>query len=311
MAFRDRMEDLTARWQAWPRGRRIPFVVALVAAVALVAWLGSDLVAGRPGLPVVAAGPAVVSPQTAEIESLEGQGAEREAALEEALAAKARTLLERVVGEDRVLVQVRVELDWSRREATRERFDPEGQVERSEERGEAAAGTRATERVEYDVSKEVTREVTPGGGLRRLHVAVLLDEMALEGSEGPDPAALEALAKQAVGFSEARGDVFSFARMPFRATWPEAGSWPWAGEPWLPAAALLGALALVAWWLLRRAGVPVEALELPTTTAELEAALLQRGFAALPAGGDAAPGPSVAAEPDAAASAIRAWLAER
>jgi flagellar M-ring protein FliF len=256
-----------------------------------------------------------------------------EAALDRELGARAQSLLERTVGAGRVAVSVRAEVDWSRRDETRESFDPDGQVERSEERTtDAAAAGRGTERVEYEVGKQVTREVSPAGGVKRLSVAVLLD-----GKPGADPAQhgdfkpwselelqqLEALAKQAVGFSAERGDTMTLTNAPFREGRessrfsPELISLVSDG---LRYAALLAGLLLLAQLAFRALGDPGMALALPMSAAELEAALLTGGALGSGATGrsssedgsppvvGAASAPAV--EPDAGAATLRAWLNE-
>lgn len=324
MALRDQMEDLAAAWYGWPAWRRRAFGVAALLGLAFAAWLVAGVVVARLGPDVAATAHAAVAADGPRTDVAAGAEATPDPALaralEEELAGKAASLLERVVGEGRVAVQVHADLDWSRREATRERFDPEGQVERREERTTeppgARAAARATERVEYDVSKEVTREVTPGGALRRLHVAVLLDRGPLEadGASAEVVAQLETLAKQAVGFSSARGDVFSLASLPFQQSFPGSELLPRSAGEGLALAALLGLLLLGAGALLRRGGEAAGAAPLPMTTAALEAALLQGAAISLPvdagapvASDDVASGPAR----DAGAAALRAWLEER
>ncbi|MDJ0869728.1 MAG: flagellar basal-body MS-ring/collar protein FliF [Myxococcota bacterium] len=171
--------------------------------------------------------------------------------LERALGERVESILGRTVGPGRVVAQVRADLDWTQTEHTTERFDPDSQVERSEQRtteteedltgdaggvpgarsavpgGEApgaANGTRSSrvsETINYELTKTVSRSVDPTGTIRRLTVAVLLDGQPTEdGSFRPwDEQSLrqfEELAKGAVGFNEERGDQFTLTAAPFR-----------------------------------------------------------------------------------------------
>ena len=243
------------------------------------------------------------------------------ARLERDLAARAESLLSRIAGAGRVEVRVHAELDRSRREETHERFDPDGQVERSEERTTAAAGA-ATERVEYDVGRKVVRTVTPPGAIERLHVAVLVDRKPGEGGDGSAPwspdelSQIETLAKQAVGFSAERGDTLTFASVPFET--PGPGPLAVLGGDAVRALALLAGvlgLAVLALRALRRA--PAIA-GLPMAVSDLEALLLRAGDAGdaasvadARAGGEAALRIDLATGAgDAGAAAVRAWLEE-
>ncbi len=325
-AFVERVRRLSpARW------------LVLLAAAAAVLGAGSWLAFAPGSVPEVAAD-AGAAPAGAEVAQDDSSLLrEREAQLEAELAERAQSLLARVTGEGRVAVRVRTELDPSEREETRERFDPDGQVERREERSiepagrvGASASSRSSERVEYDVGKQVTRAVTPRGALRRLHVAVLLDgKPGVEGAPGSgfspwsasELAQLEALAKQAVGFSNERGDAFTLTSIPLQGVRPEGLQ---LGQRVVPddvlryaaLLALVGALALL---VMRSFGEPPVLAGLPMSVAELEAELLHRAglLAELPAQGSA-PRATLADEiarevrpadaADAGAAALRAWL---
>lgn len=302
-------------------------LAAGAAAFALAAWLILGAARGTgPGL----AGSAApgLPPVSSAADGFEGR--EQEARLERELAAQAESLLARTTGEGRVAVRVRAELDGSRREQTRERFDPEGQVERAEERttgpaapGGAGGSGATTARVEYDVGKEVTRVVTPAGAIRRLHVAVLVDSSPVPGVvpwSAAELAQLEALAKQAVGFSGERGDELSVTSAPFRASGGLAPGWRLPGLSGGVAAyaALLAGLGVLILLALRSSARTSALIGLPMSVAELEAALLGSGAdvqaPALVAPGAPAGKAASAALPadmsDAGAAALRAWLKE-
>jgi flagellar M-ring protein FliF len=138
----------------------------------------------------------------------------RQAGLEADLARRVEAILEPTVGMGRVVATVRADLDWTQAESTEERFDPDSQVARSEQRttdsSEDASGasgipgirsnapdgvapggggtqqraSSTSETVNYEISKVVTRRVDPVGTLRRLDVAVLVDGKPVPGAGG-------------------------------------------------------------------------------------------------------------------------------
>jgi flagellar M-ring protein FliF len=279
------------------------------------------------------------APLSRDLAAVPAHDLDREARFEQALAARTESLLALTAGAGRVAVRVRAELDWSRREETRERYDPDGQVERSEDRttepasgGRSGATTgRSSERVEYDVGKQVTRAITPAGAVKRLHVAVLVDGKPDAGDRAgsgytpwsaPELAQLESLAKQAVGFSAERGDELTLTSAPFQADatlGPETVALLAEG---LRAVALLAGLAVLAFVALRALGDGPAVAGLPMSAAELEAALLgasglpgvatmPRGSGSLPLAEEIARAVRPAADRDAGAAALRAWLSER
>lgn len=197
-----------------------------------------------------------------------GASLEREARLEQDLARRIESFLERTVGRGRVVARVRAEMDWTQTERTEERFDPDGAVARSEQRstetstegGSAVGGTpgvtsntpdanatgasgggaghsgaaQTSETINYEVTKTVSRQVLPQGGIKRLSVAVLVDgkpaTAAPGGASGFTPwtpeelKQFEDLTKQAVGFSSERGDRFSIVSAPFHSLDPDDGA---------------------------------------------------------------------------------------
>ncbi len=131
----------------------------------------------------------------------------QQATIEQQLAERVESILVRTVGAGRVVARVSAELDWTQIEQTEERFDPDSQVARSEQRssdssedgsggaagipgirsnspGGVAAATggqsgraasRSSETVNYEISKVVSRRIDPVGSIKRIDVAVLLD----------------------------------------------------------------------------------------------------------------------------------------
>jgi flagellar M-ring protein FliF len=143
--------------------------------------------------------------------------------LEKALETKIQTMLERVVGTGKAVVRVSSVLDLRKVELTEEKFDPDTQVVRSEQRTQenrtdssttaapsgipgvlsnippvaptAAAGgagsqnnsSKKNEVINYEISKTVSRVVEPVGTIKQLSVAVLVDgtyEAPAEGGDG-------------------------------------------------------------------------------------------------------------------------------
>ncbi|WP_405241370.1 flagellar basal-body MS-ring/collar protein FliF [Lentisalinibacter salinarum] len=178
-------------------------------------------------------------------------------------------LLTPLVGAGNVRAQVVADIDFTVKEETRENYDPESTVVRSEtvserqrsggsdaaqgipgalsnqppeaggvapQEGEAAAASAVNTSREatrnFEVDKTVSRVIAPTGAIRRLSVAVLIDDVAAAGAaaEGAgdgesagaaslgeqDIARMTALVKEAVGFDEARGDSVQLINAPFQ-----------------------------------------------------------------------------------------------
>lgn len=304
-----------------PAGKAVAGGLLALVAVGIVAVAAARR-GGLAGPPAgaVGAGPEAAAARASDAPAGEPEAAdpERAARLERDLAARAESLLSRIAGAGRVEVRVHAELDRSRREETLERFDPEGQVERSEERTTAAAGA-ATERVEYDVGRKVMRTVTPPGAIERLHVAVLVDRKPGGDGAGSAPwspdelSQIETLAKQAVGFSAERGDTLTVASVPFET--PAPGPLAVLGGDAATALALVAALLALAFFALRTARRAPAIAGLPMPVSELEALLLRAGAAdETPSAADAHAGGEAALRidlaGDAGAAAVRAWLEE-
>lgn len=172
------------------------------------------------------------------------------------LGSRIEAMLEKTVGPGGVIAKVSAEMDWTERETTEESFDPETQVARSEQRstessneslgatggtpgvasnspdlpGNGGAGgangsasSRTSETLNYEISKKVSRQVTPMGQIERLSIAVLVaDQVPKEEGAEPVPWSEESitlfteLAQQAVGFDEKRGDQITVNSAPFR-----------------------------------------------------------------------------------------------
>ncbi|HRO03895.1 MAG TPA: flagellar basal-body MS-ring/collar protein FliF, partial [Terricaulis sp.] len=196
-----------------------------------------------------------------------GEGVDsRQAAIEERIRGTVTDIVEGVVGPGNARVQISAEMDFSRVSETSERFDPEGRVVRStsttestssnSERAQGAsaglntpdapAGASSTgpqsadnssqETVNYEISRTTRTEVSEGGRVRRLSVAVAVDGVMTPGEgEGAAPTwaarseeemqRLTQLVRSAVGFNAERGDTVEVVNAQFaRATAPDGGT---------------------------------------------------------------------------------------
>lgn len=190
----------------------------------------------------------------------DGEGVDsRQAAMEERIRRTVTDIVEGVVGIGNARVQVNAEMDFNRVSETSERYDPEGRVvrstETSEETGNSSEGgaadgataganvpdgaggqgqqtgasdssSRTTETTNYEISRTTRTEVSEGGRVRRLSVAVAVDGVSTPGEgENAEPQwaprsdeemqRITALVRSAVGFNEERGDVVEVVNMQF------------------------------------------------------------------------------------------------
>jgi flagellar M-ring protein FliF len=193
--------------------------------------------------------------------------------LERELSGKVVSILEPLVGTGKVRANASIDLDFNSMEQTEETFKPDPPAvvshQKSEERsggqsstsgvpgtqsnvGPAVAQTlppsserlRQNEVTNYEVSRLVRHTVQPKGTVRRLSVAVALDNKTVAGktkegkpashSEPLSPQELNAyrdLIRATVGFNEARGDVVTMQNVAFYSESnqeePPAAAAPW------------------------------------------------------------------------------------
>ena len=170
------------------------------------------------------------------------------------------SLLEPMLGIGNVRVQATMEYDFDAVQRTIDKYDPERQVVRSEERteedrsiegakpaqggqagaqandpgaqqtvasaGGASSTKRGTERTNYEIDKTTEVVVRQSGILKRLSLAVLVNDQTTAQGAGANapPAAIpeatkkliEDLVTSAVGFDEKRGDTIKVAASPFQ-----------------------------------------------------------------------------------------------
>jgi flagellar M-ring protein FliF len=150
--------------------------------------------------------------------------------IEEGLARKAQSALEQVLGPNRAVVRVAAEIDLERAERTREIYDGENPVVRSEQRSEqvtADAGTSESATTNYEISKTIERIVATPGSIRRLTASVFIDGSYQEAPTGErtyvprsadEMQKLTALIKNVIGYSAERGDELSVENLPFNDT---------------------------------------------------------------------------------------------
>lgn len=179
---------------------------------------------------------------------------EMQRSYEKEIEARVVNILEPITGKEKVKARASATLDFTRQEKTEEKFDPEGQVVRSEQKSQeksvsgfsggvpgtssnlpgkkttpvtASGGTtqKTNEVVNYEISKVVSRVVSPSQELKRISVAVVVDGTyaAAQGTGAKkytprteeEMKHYEDLVKKAVGFSSERGDEVRVVNMPF------------------------------------------------------------------------------------------------
>jgi flagellar M-ring protein FliF len=221
---------------------------------------------------------------------------ERKLTLEESYRKKIIDVVENIAGQGAARVQVALDVDFNRVTQSSETFDPEGRVVRSSNTVEDSSRStdmqpadettvannvptgapapaapaqptsqteqnRSEEMVNYEISKNTRTEIIEGGRIKRLSVAVAVDDAMVPGANGAAPtfqprspeeiARILSLVRSAVGFDEARGDVVtvenvSFARPNVDMTEAEAPG-PFSFDKFdLVRAAELGALLVTA-----------------------------------------------------------------
>lgn len=176
---------------------------------------------------------------------------ERRAAMEESYRRKVLDVIENIAGPGAAKVTVSIEADFNKVTQSSETFDPDSRVVRSETTVEDSqsdtsmapgdettvannvpngaapvappqpqskrTGNRTEATINYEMDKTVRTEIIEGGAIKRLSVAVAIDQVRVPGAEGApatwqdrspeELARITALVKSAVLFSEPRGDV--------------------------------------------------------------------------------------------------------
>ncbi len=162
--------------------------------------------------------------------------------VEDHLADKASSMLDKVLGPGKSIVKVNATLNFEKIERQREIYDPAATVVRSEVRNEsnvASTGeTTETSTTNYEINKTVEHVVSRTGGIESLSVAVFVDGHYEADPEGGDPvytplsdeelAQLQRVVERAVGVNRTRGDQVEVVNMRFQApqALPETGPSP-------------------------------------------------------------------------------------
>ena len=174
-------------------------------------------------------------------------------------------ILEPVVGKGKIRAKVSADIDFTKVEKTEERYDPDSQVARSEQKvmeksmngnrggvpgvssnlpGKPATQTasvqgqseKKSETTNYEISKVTSHTINSSGDIQRQSVVVLVDGIyaAQQGSEekkytprtAEEITQFEDMVKKAVGFKVDRGDEVRVVNMPFEASLQEDLSEP-------------------------------------------------------------------------------------
>jgi flagellar M-ring protein FliF len=196
----------------------------------------------------------VVDAEAGESSGATAQSASEERSAEEMLAERLIRTLEPVVGGDHIRATVHAEFDPSTVEEQQESYDPDKTValtmQRTEEnngsaQSAGAAGTASnvpgggnpakaasgdslaqskSESGTYAVNKIVRHSTQPAGRLKRLAVAVLVDDVYNPGNKSnprqkrspEELRSIEDIAKASVGFDTSRGDILSVQNISFQ-----------------------------------------------------------------------------------------------
>ena len=173
--------------------------------------------------------------------------------VENRLEIRAQDLLDKSMGKDNAMVRVSAILDFSKVEKTQELYDGEDPVIRSEQINQESSGAETVGGVpgvqsnlqgnefgqtaatppssknsritNYEISKTISRTVTPVGTVHKLSVSVLVADKAQPDQDGkpvsPIPhtaeelKSIENMVASAIGLDPQRGDVINVLSMPF------------------------------------------------------------------------------------------------
>ncbi|MCX7930408.1 MAG: flagellar basal-body MS-ring/collar protein FliF [Chlorobi bacterium] len=219
--------------------------------------------------------------ETSTLAGLTATQYEQQQRVESYLTSRVQSLLDGVLGPGHSVVRISAELDFTQREQTRESYDPDGQVVRSEERIAEArrsqdsldypavnSESNATKvRTNYEITRTIERIVGGVGTIKRISASVLVNGVPKfverDGKKTVEyaPRSQEELQKltqivrNAIGYDPERNDQVSVVNLPFDTMAldepQEDSSWLPKGNLALGIAALVAlALALLALWRL-------------------------------------------------------------
>jgi flagellar M-ring protein FliF len=183
---------------------------------------------------------------------------ERQLAYERRLRDQVEEIVSSVVGPGRARVQLTADFDFNRITQTSEKYDPEGRVMRSSQTREESSASndnkdgqvtvanelpganqsgsspaatlprdqskKSEEIVNYEISRSTKTEVTEGGRVNRISVAVLVDGSYTKNDKGEpvyqprnkeEMDRIAALVRTAIGFDQKRGDQIEVVNLRF------------------------------------------------------------------------------------------------
>jgi flagellar M-ring protein FliF len=162
--------------------------------------------------------------------------------IDQYLTSKAQTMLDGVLGAGNAVVRVSAELDFQQIEKTKEEFDPDGQVVRSEQKIDEnsrstdslnvtavnTASQRGNVITNYEITKTIEKVVNNGGGIKRLTVAAMVNgKSEVVQKDGAEPKLeykprtqeemdkFSLIIKNAVGYDPTRNDQVSVQNLQF------------------------------------------------------------------------------------------------
>jgi len=157
--------------------------------------------------------------------------------VEKYLSNKVQTILDQVIGYANSTVQINADFNFDQVEKTIETYDPESQVAISEQSvkndnlgmtpSDSTVESSQTNTVNYEINKTVQRVIEGSGNVKRISVAVVVNDIRREVVKGDatetvyEPRSsdqikkLENIIKNAVGIDEVRGDRISVVNIGF------------------------------------------------------------------------------------------------
>lgn len=202
--------------------------------------------------------------------------------VETAMTDKVASMLDRLLGSDKSIVRVSVDLDFTRSDVTSEIYDPDQTAVRSEElvessrqqqeqgqanpvdptqptQGPSDVTSESNTITNYEVSRTVTNTSSSAGGVKRLSASVIVDGVYEPMADGGGqlqyrdrtPTEMDAIrnaVQGALGYDDNRGDLVEVLNIAFQApadAMPQANAWEWIernGPPILRNILLGGAL---------------------------------------------------------------------
>lgn len=166
---------------------------------------------------------------------------------EQELERRIETMLDPILGPGKVVVRANVEINPQESQMTKEEFNPDNKVVRSQRQSIDDAGTksggtagvqanlpggdatkvtaennskRSSETVTYEIGRTTSRISEPRGQIQKLSVAVLIDGKYEKDKYIPRTSAeletIKGIVQRAVGFDGERGDQLDVANVPFK-----------------------------------------------------------------------------------------------